>query len=74
MSNLKCVLCTDALITSGRSYPEDADLPDAVTMAPLLQTFSMGGQQVTAPVTLPVCFGCREEQLGKVSKNGLILS
>lgn len=70
--NLKCAPCTDALITSGRSCPEDADLPDAVTIAPTMQTFSVGGQQVAAPIGLPVCFTCREKMLGKVSKTGLL--
>jgi hypothetical protein len=68
---LKCAPCTDQLITDGRSYPED-ELPDAVTMVPTVQTFNVGGQQIAAPVTLPVCFACREKQLGKVSKHGLV--
>ena len=33
-------------------------------MAPL----ALGGQQVV----LPVCFKCRQKQLGHVSKNGLV--
>jgi hypothetical protein len=71
VNGLKCCPCTDELITSGGTYPE-TDLPDAVTMAPLLQTFNAGGQQIMAPLALPVCFACREKQLGKVSRNGLV--
>jgi hypothetical protein len=67
---LKCCLCTDELITSGGT--DESAVPDAFTMAPLLQSFNAGGQQVMAPVTLPVCFACREKQLGKVSKSGLV--
>ncbi len=71
MTGLKCAPCTDELITAGGSYPE-TDLPDAVTLAPLVQTFNVGGQQIAAPLALPVCFGCREKQLGKVSRPGLV--
>lgn len=69
---MKCCPCTDELITSGRRYPQDADLPDAVTLVPSMQTFSMGGQTVSAPLALPVCFACREKQLGRASRTGLI--
>jgi hypothetical protein len=69
---LKCCPCTDQLIADGGSYPE-TDLPDACTIVPLVQTFDIGGgQQIAAPVALPVCFDCREKQLGKVSKQGLV--
>lgn len=68
---LKCCPCTDDLITSGDTYPETA-IPDAVTIAPVLQAFIIGGQQVTAPVMLPVCFSCRGKQMGQVSKQGLV--
>ena len=61
--DLKCCPCTDELIAGGGSYPA-TDLPDAITMAPL----ALGGQQVV----LPVCFKCRQKQLGHVSKNGLV--
>lgn len=67
---LKCNPCTDELITGGGT--DQASLPDAVTMAPSLQTFVVGGQQVSVPLALPVCFACREKQLGRVSRKGLI--
>lgn len=69
--NLKCAPCTDQLITDGRSYPEH-ELPDAVTMVPTVQAFNVGGQQIAAPVPLPVCFACRSKQLGTMSKRGLV--
>jgi hypothetical protein len=73
---LNCVLCTDEAITAGYGLgsEEVAAIPLAFTLAPLVQTFNVGGQQIAAPLALPVCFPCREKQLGKVSKNGLILS
>lgn len=68
---LKCCPCTDDLVTRGGSYPE-TDLPDAVTLVPVMQTFSGPGGSVAAPVMMPVCFACRQKQLGRVSKNGLL--
>ena len=72
MTALKCTVCTDEAITRGD--PDDAKVLDAITLSPLVQTFNMGGQQIAAPLALPVCYSHRERQLGKVSKNGLILS
>ena len=71
-ASLKCLPCTDDLIASGRSYPEDAELPAADTMAPLVQTFTAAGQQIMAPLMVPVCFTCRRKQLAPLSKTGLI--
>jgi hypothetical protein len=71
--NLKCAPCTDEAVIKG-DRTAYADIPDAWTLAPVVQTFNMGGQQIAAPLALPVCVACREKQLGKVSKNGLILS
>ena len=70
MNALKCCQCTDDLITGGGT--DEASVPDAVTLAPLVQTFTIGGQQIAAPLMVPVCFGCREKQLGRVSKTGLV--
>lgn len=70
--NLKCALCTDRAITAGATAPDS--LPDAITLAPVVQEFSIGGQQIAAPLMVPVCYGCREQQLGRVSKTGLVLS
>ena len=68
---LKCCMCVDKHITDGGSYPDPA-IADACTIVPVVQTFNVGGQQIAAPVSMPVCYGHREEQLGKVSKAGLV--
>ena len=66
--DLKCSPCLDARITAGG----DAAVPDAVTLVPVLQSFAVNGQQVVAPVPVPVCMECRRKQLGKVSRAGLV--
>lgn len=66
---LKCSPCTDQAITAA----QDLDgLPDAVTLAPVIQVFAVNGQQIAAPVTLPVCLDCRKQQIVTVSKSGLV--
>lgn len=70
--NLKCSPCTDQAITDGKPAELAAELPDAVTIVPTLQTFVAGGQQIAAPIAMPVCYACRQQQLGKVSKQGLV--
>ena len=68
--DLKCAPCTDKHITDGG---QDADgVADAVTIVTVLQTFVAGGQQIAAPVSMPVCYDCRQQQVGKVSKHGLV--
>ena len=66
---LKCCPCTDNAIINDTDLDQ---VPPAVTMAPSLQTFNAGGQQLNAPCTIPVCLDCRRLQLGIVSKTGLI--
>lgn len=66
---MKCCPCIDMAITNDTPT---ADVPEAVTMAPSIQTFNMGGQQLNAPVVLPVCIDCRKRQMGVVSKTGLV--
>lgn len=68
-TGLKCCPHTDKAIIDGT--PVD-DVPDAVTMAPVLQMFTVGTQKVPMPVVLPVCADCRKNQLGVVSKTGLV--
>ena len=70
VSCLKCCPCTDELITACGTYVSQVSA--AVTLAPLVQAFNAGGQQIMAPLALPVCFACREKQLGRVSKSGLV--
>jgi hypothetical protein len=74
MMELSCAPCTDKAITDGHEpdSEEAARVPDAVTMVPTVQTFNVGGQQIAAPVALPVCYACRQKQLGTVSKRGLV--
>ena len=66
---LKCSPCADQAIADGL----DLDgLPDAVLLAAVVQAFAVNGQQIAAPVMLPVCLDCRKKQLVTVSKNGLV--
>ena len=69
VNHLKCCPCTDQAITGNT----DTDaIPDAVTIAPVLQTIPAGGQQVGGIVPMPVCLDCRKKQLGVASKAGLV--
>jgi len=68
--DLKCSPCLDARITAGGAVA--GVVPDAVTLVPVLQSFAVNGQQVVAPVPVPVCMECRRKQLGKVSRVGLV--
>ena len=72
--NLNCAPCTDKCISDGHGpdSEEAARVPEAFTIVTVMQTFNIGGQQATAPVLLPVCYACRQQQLGKVSKHGLV--
>lgn len=69
---LKCAPCTDQAISDGQ--PDQTDIPDAVTIVPIVQTFTVGGQQIAAPVQIPVCYPCRKQQLGAVSRSGLAVA
>ena len=72
MSLGKCAPCLDRVITSGKPAVL-ADVPDAVVLVTLVQQFNMGGgQQLAAPCLAGVCFSCRQQQLGTVSKTGLV--
>jgi hypothetical protein len=68
---LRCCPCTDKAITDDTPIE---DVAAAVTMAPSIQTFTVGGQEVRAPCTIPVCVDCRKRQMGIVSKTGLIVT
>lgn len=79
MAYPKCVCCVDQALTSGPNGhtpqlkgPALAAIPDAITTAPVMQQFTVGGQTVTAPVMLPVCAACRAAQLKPLSRSGLI--
>ena len=67
--NLKCQPCLDQAIVAGQ---DTEGVPEAATLAPALQTFTAGGQQVAAPLVLPVCVECRKKALVTVSKSGLV--
>ncbi len=67
---MKCVMCIDKLISEDKDAPEAAG--EAVTEVAIVQSFSIGGQQIMSAVVVPVCFGCRKDQLGAVSKKGLV--
>lgn len=67
---MKCAPCTDQLVIDGGSYPE-TDLPDAVTMSPVVQTVFTNGTMVGGLVMMPMCFACRAKTLSTVSKAGL---
>ena len=69
--HLKCCLCLDGAIANWTSV-DTADIPDAVTLAPVFQTFSVAGQQVGGVVPVPVCLDHRRQQLGVASKTGLV--
>ena len=69
-TGLRCCPCLDKAIKDGTD-PED--VAAAITMAPSMQTFTMGGQQLNAPCTIPVCVDCRKRQMGAVSRTGLAL-
>lgn len=67
---LYCAPCTDQAIADGET---DVDtIPAAVTIVPVMQEFNVGGRPVAAPVSMPVCYSCRRQQLGVVSKAGLV--
>ena len=66
---LMCCPCTDQNITDGG---DPDDIPAAITLAPVMQAFAMGGQQVVGVVPMPVCYDCRTKQLAPVSKTGLV--
>jgi hypothetical protein len=66
---MKCCPCLDDALAAGA--PAE-DVPEAVTMAATVQGFTVNGQPVMAPVTLPVCAECRKRQIGVKSKTGLI--
>jgi hypothetical protein len=68
-TGLRCCPCLDAAIERGASLD---DVPAAITMAPVVQGFTMQGNQVMAPVVVPVCAECRKRQMGIKSKAGLI--
>lgn len=68
---LRCCPCTDKAIADGTPLE---DVPEAFTMAPSMQVFTMGAQQVSAPCTIPVCADCRKRQMGAVSKTGLTVA
>lgn len=70
-AGLKCCPCTDDAIINSTPIK---DVPAAVTMAPSAQMFTINGQQVMAPVVLPVCAPCRKNQLGIASKTGLVVA
>ena len=70
---LKCAFCADPAIRDGLTL---SHIPNAVTFAAHMQTFSIpspqGMQEVMAPVSLPVCYDCRHKQLAPLSKTGLV--
>lgn len=72
MSLGRCAPCLDKAIT-GRG-PVDLDaIPDAVVLVTLVQQFNLGGGQgMAAPCLAAVCLACRAQQLGAVSKAGLV--
>jgi hypothetical protein len=68
----KCAVCLDGAATAGKPF-QLGDVPDAVVLVTVVQTFPLaGGQQMAAPVQMAVCVPCREKQLGTVSKTGLV--
>jgi hypothetical protein len=68
----KCASCLDAAI-SAADPPGLEDVPDAVVLVTILQTFPVpGGQQMAAPCLVAVCLSCRKQQLGTVSRAGLV--
>jgi hypothetical protein len=68
----KCAPCLDAAITSSEPGGLES-VSDAVVLTTVVQVFPMaGGQQMAAPVLMPVCLPCRKQQLGAVSKTGLV--
>lgn len=70
ITGLKCAPCTDQAITTGT---DAGDVPAAYTLAPVVQTFNVGGgQQIAAPIVIPVCWDCRKTQLAPVSRTGLV--
>lgn len=68
---MKCCQCVDRLIADGGSYPE-ADLPDAITTVPVVQTIGTASMVATEIVMVPVCFECRQKMLKPISKTGLV--
>ena len=68
----KCTPCLDAAITG--SDPAGLEsVPDAVVLVTLIQQFALGGgQKMAAPCLVAVCLDCRKQQLGAVSKTGLV--
>lgn len=70
----KCAPCLDQAITDGHAADseEAAYVPVAATLVTVMQPFSAGGQTIMAPVTMGVCYSCRQKQLAPVSKTGLV--
>jgi hypothetical protein len=68
----KCAPCLDRVIA--RNLPAGLEsVPDAVVLVTLVQQFALGGgQQMAAPCLVPVCLECRQQQLGTISKTGLV--
>jgi hypothetical protein len=65
-----CAVCLDAALTADKPI---GDVPDAVVLVTVIQMFpAPGGQQMAAPVQMGVCVACRQQQLGTVSKAGLV--
>ena len=72
MSLGKCVPCLDAAIKAGEP-PGLESVPDAVVLVTLVQQFNLGGgQKMAAPCLVAVCLDCRKQQVGTVSKTGLV--
>jgi hypothetical protein len=74
MSLGKCGPCLDKAITDGNlGLAGPAEVPDAVVLVTVVQQFPVGGgQQLAAPCLIGVCLDCRKQQLGTVSKTGLL--
>lgn len=68
----KCAPHLDQAIMDGQPF-DLAAIPDAVVLVTVLNQFPIaGGQQVSAPCLLGVCLECRKQQMGTVSKAGLL--
>lgn len=71
---LHCLPCLDQVIAGGHdaASEEASRVPYADTLVTVMQPFTVNGQPVMAPVSMPVCYSCRVKQLGGVSKRGLV--
>lgn len=71
---MKCAVCLDKALADD-PLALAADVNDAVTMAPIVQTVPVGpGRTIPFVVAVPVCLLCRKEQVTSTGNGRLFVS